>query len=95
MLEEGDCLFPSLDRDSCLASFHGNQRGSVGSMWYFFLGTLQTFFPLQRWTIEEEGAQREFQVLFNHGTFLWLTFWTLTHVSCVDLHIACIPVDEN
>lgn len=26
MLEERDCLFPSLDRHLCLASFHGNQR---------------------------------------------------------------------
>lgn len=60
-----------------------------------FLGTVKTFIPLWQWTIEEEGAQREFQVLFNHGAFLWLAFWTLTLVSCVDLHIACIPVDEN
>lgn len=61
-------------------------KGSIGSVWYFFLFLkvlLKLFSPVMT-DNRGKGTQREFHVLFNHGTFLWLTFWT---------HIGCIPVD--
>lgn len=36
MLEERDCLFPSLDKDLRLASFHGNQRVLMDPCGTFF-----------------------------------------------------------
>lgn len=88
MLEERDRFFP-LTRQRLMFGFipRKSKMDPCGTFFRYY----KTFFSSAVMDNRgKKGTQREFQVLFNHGTFLWLTFWTLAHV---DLHIACIPVD--
>lgn len=50
--------------DLSLASFPGYQRDLVDPD-FFFLGTRETFFPLEQWTTEEGGTQRENLMYFS------------------------------
>lgn len=82
MLEERDCFFP-LTRLRLMFGFI--PRKSKGFWWIhavLFFGTIQLFSSAAMDNGGKKGTQREFQVLFNHGTFfLWLTF--LDSRSCV------------
>lgn len=72
MLEERDCFFP-LTRLRLMFGFI--PRKSRGFWWIhavLFFGTIQLFSSAAMDNGGKKGTQREFQVLFNHGTFLFV-----------------------
>lgn len=86
MLEERDCLFPSLDL--CLPLFHGNPRVLMEPRGTF-LGTLTTFFvPLKQWTIGGgKGTQKK-------GTSSTFQSWNISVVDVLDSrHVSCVDLD--